>query len=918
MRKKGLDTRRSVIIAILFSVLLAVAFGTAGCGDQMARMQDNQIKLQAMVAANARQLATLSSQVHVHQSETAEGLAKLQEDVNSTDAKVVAVQNEQTELRRTVAENDRNLHMKVAQLADNQASLREGISHVADIAQRTNATVNTVARDQATLHQLVQNHNRELADSITAVANNQQQTHAGIRQLQQADQDIADRITAVASDVTTLGNEQAALHATVRGNTATLAEKIAAIQQNQSNLQSVIDRVADTADATADTITAMATTQATMRQTQTSQHESLMGRLGSVAQTQQELHADISGLHDKANAGNERLAALAAGQDAIQSTLKTNNDVVTAGLTGLANNHQDIHNHMSALRDSSDRVLADLATVAAEQTSLRQAVSHGNENLASIAEGQNALQHSLRDLDGKATALSLDVSTVSEKLSTLDESVRTGHEAAAGQATALADNQRMIQAGLNTMTATTNQGALTILTMANRQAEMEQTMQAGIAGLTTETRQLASGQQNLNQAIRDRTESLNTQLAHLSQEQQQLRGGLDTLNATTSQVALDVLAIHDTQDTQGQAMAANQQQLVARLDATAQGQQQIRDEIDTITATTTQVALDVLTVHESQARQTQAMQSNQQQLVARLDASTQGQQQIGESLDTIAATTTQTALDVLAVNDSQRRQIETAQANQQQLVGRLDATTQGQQRIGESLDTIAATTTQVALDVLAGNDSQSRQAKAIQAGQQTLASELATVAQGQQQVQSHLDTIAADTTQVAREVATVGDSQTRLEQAFEANRQELVVRLAQIAQGQQEWLTRFDAAQANIETMATSIVSLEQRVTKLQGTLQSSLADLSTLLDSRQERQAQFEDTVRQDVQTIGDSLSQLRQAQTGLEKQLQQMHRSSESQTEDLLTAIEQLRRRTETDAATTPAQIRSSKAQPEEILLP
>ncbi|NLT76248.1 MAG: hypothetical protein GXX98_06970 [Planctomycetes bacterium] len=565
----------------------------------------------------------------------------------------------------------------------------------------------------------------------------------------------------------------------------------------------------------------------------------------------------------------------------------------------------------------------------------------------------------------------MDVSTVSERLRTLDDSVRAGQEAAANQATALADNQRMIQAGLNTMTSTTNQGALTILTMANRQAEMEQTIQTGIAGLTAETRQLASGQQNINQAIRDRTESLNTQLAHLSQEQQQLRGGLDTLTATTSQVATDVLAIHDTQADQDQVIAANQQQLVARLDATTQGQQQIRDDLDTITATTTQVALDVLSVHENQAGQTQAMQNNQQQLVARLDATTQGQRQIGESLETIAATTTQTALDVLAVNDSQRQQIETAQANQQQLVARLDATTQGQrqigenletiaatttqtaldvltvndsqrqqietaqanqqqlvarldattqgqQRIGESLDTVAATTTQVARDVLAGNDSQSQQAQAIQAGQQTLASELATVAQGQQRMQGHLDTIAADTTQVAREVATVGDNQTRLEQAFETNRQELVLRLTQIAQGQQEWLARFDAAQANIETMATGIASLEKRVASLQGTLQDSLNDLNTLLDASQQRRAQFEETLRSDVQFMGDSLVQLRQAQSTLENQLQQMHNSSENQTEDLLTAIEQLRRRTETDAATAPGQIRSSKAQPEEILLP
>ena len=197
--RKGLDTRRSVTIAILFGALLAITFGAAGCGDQMARMQQNQVKLQAMVAANARELATLSSQIHVSQGRIEDGFASLEQNIQNTDARVATVQNEQAQLRQTVVSNDQNMNAKLAQLADNQASLRDGIAHVADIAQRTNATVGTVARDQATLHQLVQSHRKELVESITAVANNQQQTHAGIHQLQQADQNLANLIATDAS-----------------------------------------------------------------------------------------------------------------------------------------------------------------------------------------------------------------------------------------------------------------------------------------------------------------------------------------------------------------------------------------------------------------------------------------------------------------------------------------------------------------------------------------------------------------------------------------------------------------------------------------------------------------------------------------------------------------------------------------------
>ena len=927
--RKGLDTRRSVIIAILFGALVATAFGAAGCGDQMARMQQNQVKLQAMVAANARELATLSSQVHVSQDRIEEGFAGLEQDIRNTDARLAAVQSEQAQLHQTVAANDQNMNARLTQLTDNQASLRDGIAHVADIAQRTNTTVSTVARDQATLHQLVQNNKKELGESITTVANNQEQTHAGIHQLHQADQNLANLIATVTA-------KQEALQKLTEGNHEQLTGSLAALSTHQGQFRGEMGDLRSLTQTVAADVTALGNEQAA--------------------------------LHDTVRANT---ATLVAGQGAIRDTLRTNNEVVAAGLTNLAVQQQDIGNNVTNLRENSDKLAADLATVASEQTALRQMVSNSTENLAAIAEGQGALQLSVGALDAKTTTLASDISSVSQQLSALDENVKAGNETLTSHTAALADGQRMIQTGLNTMTATTNQSALTVLAMGNRQGEMEQAMQAGIDRLTVETQQLASGQQTLDAALRDRSESLSSQLVNLTQKQQQMQSGLDTLTMTTGQVALDVLAIHDTQAGQGQAIASNQQQLVAKLDATAQNQQQIREGLDTITATTTQTALDVLTVSETQAGQAQAIQANQQQLVARLDATAQNQQQIREGLDTITATTTQTALDVLTVSEIQAGQTQTIEANQHQLVARLDATAQNQQQIRDGLDTITTTTTQtaldvltvsevqagqtqtiqanqqqvvarldaaaqdqqqirdslgtigattaqVALDVLAGHDSQVQQAQTLQAGQQAIAAELSTVTEGQQQVQGHLETITATATQVARDVVQVGENQGKLERAFETNRQELVARLTEIAQGQQEWLTRFDAAQANIEAMATGIASLEQRVMKLQGTLQSSLNDLNTLLDAKSQRQAQFEETVRQDVQSLGDSLVQLRDAQTGLQKRIQEMQSSSESQTEDLLSAIEQLQQKTDSNSALVPAEIKSSKAQPEQIPLP
>ena len=100
-----------------------------------------------------------------------------------------------------------------------------------------------------------------------------------------------------------------------------------------------------------------------------------------------------------------------------------------------------------------------------------------------------------------------------------------------------------------------------------------------------------------------------------------------------------------------------------------------------------------------------------------------------------------------------------------------------------------------------------------------MATQIDAVDQGQQQMQANLDTVSTTASQVALDVITLDTNQDRIEQAVQANREELAAKLNEIALGQQQWLARFDAAEAKIETMTAGISTLEQRVTKLQGTL---------------------------------------------------------------------------------------------------
>ena len=76
-RRRGPKTTRLVTVALLFCALAIPLFAVAGCGKQLARMEKNQVKLQAMIAANARELATVSSQLHTGQGKINESIQTL-------------------------------------------------------------------------------------------------------------------------------------------------------------------------------------------------------------------------------------------------------------------------------------------------------------------------------------------------------------------------------------------------------------------------------------------------------------------------------------------------------------------------------------------------------------------------------------------------------------------------------------------------------------------------------------------------------------------------------------------------------------------------------------------------------------------------------------------------------------------------
>lgn len=716
--------RRLLVLTTSLGTLAAMTLGIAGCDDRLARMEENQVRLQAMVAANAREIATVSSQVYVNNNEVQASLQKLDRNDAGLAAGVATVQTKEDAIQESVTTASQTLNKRMTALDENQQRLQDGVAQVADVTRKTASDVTSVAKEQTDLHQTVRDSRKELGDSISVVAVNQEKTRTDIGQLQQTDQRIVEQTAALAAsqdklhaslagmdklmqtvsgDVTAVARGQAALHQTINEHHTALTNQAGVLEQNQRTMQTSVDGIAGQTNRTVEGIAAVAAQQNTMQQTLGANHKALTTQVATVIEHQQTLQAGLRDLSDKAGQAGAQLTAMAAGQQAIGESLKNGNEAVTARLTGLSENQTGLKGDINGLNQKTDTVVNGVHSIRTEQATLR-------------------------------------------------DSLAANHET---------------------------------------------------------------------------TKSMVTQLSG--------------------------------------------------------GQQKVQDQLDVLTSMTGQAEIDILALTDSSLALRQAIQSAATGLNVRAD-------KINAGLDGMAATNN-------VAYKALREQAD-------HLSGQMAASAENQQRLQGDIDTIVATTGQTALDVIGVADSQNATRQAIQSHAQAADRQLANLAAGQEREQNTLDAVTATAGQTAMDVLTLNEDQARAMQAAHADRQSLAARLTSLVESQQQWTQRFEAVQANAQTMTAAIATLEQRVATLQGALQPGIDGLATRLDANGQSRAQFETKVNQEIQTLLDAISQLRQDQVSFADQMQQIQKRTQNQTKDIIEAIQQLKQ--------PPAEMKVSESTP------
>ena len=268
--KKGVDVKGTIIRTMAVLVITAIGLGLAGCGEKVAKIEEQQLGLQAQIGKNARQITALSERIEQNQQQLSAGLEDVQNYIRNVAVNTAAVSEEQAKLQETVKNNNRQATNKIALLEQNQNALQAGIVEVQhntqNVAADMTADIANVKDEQARLYETMQSNSQQFTNTVAVIEQNQQQWQSKVEELQQNFQEVTTQISTLGNDLSKLqevlqsnirelasmmdlsSKEHLKFQEKIQQNLLAVDSSISTIKQSHEKLQSQIENVRSSAE----------------------------------------------------------------------------------------------------------------------------------------------------------------------------------------------------------------------------------------------------------------------------------------------------------------------------------------------------------------------------------------------------------------------------------------------------------------------------------------------------------------------------------------------------------------------------------------------------------------------------------------------------------------------------------------------
>jgi len=235
-KRKEFNRRVFVVRAVLAVLAAAVSLSLAGCGKQMARIEENQLKVQALVELNAQQIGDVARRIEENQQALQNAIGNVRDSAQKLASDLASVAREHTKLQKLVQDNNLQMTDKIAMMEQKQQNLQAGIEDVRNGTVQVAADIVGLSDKHTRLEQMIEANSRTLVSKVAAMEQDQARLQTEIKNVQVGAKQLAADLTAVAE-------ARARLEEMVRSDRRQTDEKTAAIEQSQGSQQTEIETV---------------------------------------------------------------------------------------------------------------------------------------------------------------------------------------------------------------------------------------------------------------------------------------------------------------------------------------------------------------------------------------------------------------------------------------------------------------------------------------------------------------------------------------------------------------------------------------------------------------------------------------------------------------------------------------------------
>ena len=191
----GKSVSAARIIVLLTAAVCVVA---GGCGNKMARIEENQLRLQALVEMNAHQIGKAAQRADQNQQDLQTAMNLIRNSTEELAAQIVSFGSEHTKLQAKMQANNAQMNGKIAGIEQVQKGFQSNIDALQNGAVAVAADMTALGENQAKLGARIDENRRTLAGNIKTIEDYQGQLQSEISNVQTGTAQVAADLAAVA------------------------------------------------------------------------------------------------------------------------------------------------------------------------------------------------------------------------------------------------------------------------------------------------------------------------------------------------------------------------------------------------------------------------------------------------------------------------------------------------------------------------------------------------------------------------------------------------------------------------------------------------------------------------------------------------------------------------------------------------